>query len=53
MALEQDQSAYEEAAPCDCHEQDGVTVGGLGPRRSGGGVVQALRATLRAGRRGA
>lgn len=49
MALEQEQSACEEAAGCDRHKNDGVTVAGLGCGWGGCGVVLALGAALGAG----
>jgi hypothetical protein len=46
MAFEEDEGSYEEAAGSESHQNDGVAVGCLGFRWSGGGVVLALRAAL-------
>jgi hypothetical protein len=39
MAFEEGEGAYEEAAGGESHQNDGVAVGGLGLRGSGGGIV--------------
>ena len=46
MAFEESKGADEEAAGREGEEDDGVTVGCLGPGCSGGGVVLALSAAL-------
>jgi hypothetical protein len=53
MAFEEGEGGGEEASCGEGEEDDRVAVGSLGCRWSGGGVVEALRAALGVGWRGA
>ena len=46
MTFEDCEGGYEEASSGEGQEDDGAAVGPLGCRGSGGGIVEALGATL-------
>jgi hypothetical protein len=53
VAFEESEAGDEEASGSEGQEDDGAAVGPLGCGWGGGGVVEALRAALGVGRRGA
>jgi hypothetical protein len=50
LASEEDKCCKEEASASDDHEDDGAAISSLSSGRSGGGVIEALRAALRVDR---